>query len=290
MVLKLPCLSCSDVEYLRRLLAPEKCKLFALYPVEHDMLRLLPMSTKRLLNLTVSNAGVRLSQLCQRLAVGDDFPKTIASTRLISQRRSDCSSALDALPVGERVPRVILAAPQQPIFDVLIQQPVDDSDSDGPPSTEVTIWVQCKWSTRQDQLDGDVRSWARSTNVAAGTAADLSSSSSASAGASAGAGAGALALSPDPVVPRDAPNRLYVYFAARRVTVDTHAAVRSGELSNACILLLDLTSLTLMYGPSIARCHVFAMQLDAAEVQTHDDDITASLANFDLSGRRPAVV
>lgn len=269
-------LSCSDVEYLRRLLAPKKCKLSILYPVGYDVLCSLPASTQSLLNLTVSNAGVQLSQLCQQLAVGDDFPKTVESKRLISQRRSDFSTTLDAFPLGDRVPRVILAAPRQPVFDVLIQQPFDESDNNGHPSAEVTIWVQCKWSTRQDQRDGDGRAWVISTNVAsaAASAADLLPSSSSS--------ASALSLSPDPVGLRDAPPRLHVYFAARRVTDASHALLSSCQLSNACILPLDLTSLTLMYGPSIARCHVFAMQLDPEEVVALDADITAALANVGI--------
>jgi hypothetical protein len=256
-----------DVEYLRRLLLPEQCSLRDLYPVKLEHLRSLHPSTQRLLDSTVSNAEVHLFQLCQRVAVDDDFPKTSGQNSSTFRRRFPQSDVMDSVPVRGKVPqpRVILAAPAQPLFDVLIQQPIVELDR---VSRSLTIMLQCKWSAAQNQADKELRQWTAKA-TAPSSSASSSSSSSSSASSSSFMSDGQRQRIPDV---------LYIYTAARRVAESSLQAAGSGVLSNACVLPLDLTSLTSMWGPTISRCHVFATQMSSAEQLVLMQEVTAAAA------------
>jgi hypothetical protein len=76
-------------------------------------------------------------------------------------------------------------------------------------------------------------------------------------------------------------NRLHLYLAARHIT-DSQVSKAS---SAACVLPLDLPSLKENYGPTIARCHMFIMQLDPAEQQANSKSITASVEQTHVTGK-----
>ena len=204
----------------------------------------------------MSNAGVRLSQLCKHVAVDDDFPKTIGKISSTFQKRFSGSDVLDSVPVRGKVPqpRVILAAPAQPLFDVLIQQPVVNSVS-GKVRSSLTILVQCKWSARQDQVDKERGGWVSNA---------LSSASSASVSSASSSSSSSMWQEHEP----ETSDRMSVYMAARGVTTRS---------SMPCILPLDLSSLKSIWGPTISRCHVFEMQMNPEEQRAVSDEIGEAL-------------
>jgi hypothetical protein len=218
----------------------------------------------------VQNTGVKLSQFKKHLPLNGDFSTFNDGKDLVSQARFQGSRFLDALPVGDRVPRVVLAAPRQPVFDVLIRQPVVDSHD------EVTIVVQCKWSELQEQTDTDLSKWLGKVDTSIKTNSPNSSAPS-------------LPPLADPHAVLDgelassvsSTNRLHLYLAARHIT-DSQVSKAS---SAACVLPLDLPSLKENYGPTIARCHMFIMQLDPAEQQANSKSITASVEQTHVTGK-----
>jgi hypothetical protein len=241
---------------------------------------LLSAQTQRLLNLTVSNAGVELSQFCRHVSFSSDFSKSNRGVVLVTNSRCRDSSFLDALPAGDKVPRVVLAAPRQPVFDVLIRQPVVGSND------MVTIVVQCKSSELQEQIDEDLTEWVGKVGTS------IKSESAMSASESAATTSGSCLL-PPPAKPRrrmlDAglassavtSGRLFLYVAARRITDNKLKMARS----TACVLPLDLLSLKYIYGPTIARCHIFIMQTSLEEEYAYSKEIAASVKLPHVTGK-----
>ena len=251
-----------------------------MYPFHHHDVPLLPRSTQQLLCLTVSNTGVELSQFRRHLVVSDDFSKPVAGAELVSQPRYHGARVLDALPVGGKVPRVVLAAPRQPIFDVLIRQPVVDSEVGEP--REVTIVIQCAWNRRRLQ-SGKVTSWVREARIDAFANEESTAMQEKTSGwASPGDLTYMRDCSPDyslridkadlarlDIDKYESSGRLQVCIAAQSVTNGSLAAAKAdSHFRRVSVLPMDVASLKRMYGPTIARCHSFAEQSDNMEEES----------------------
>lgn len=248
-----------------------------MYQFDYDDHCLLPESTKGVLHLTVQNVGVELSQFRRHVVVDDDFSKPITKSKLVSQPRFPGAHILDALPAGTKVPRVVLAAPRQPFFNVLIRQPVADS-KDGQAS-EVTILLQCARSESRQKpsdkrtlwvgdFDASVRKFQKSSAAAAsrsGTGSprrrepcDDKSSSRDDEDTDESSH-----LASDPWA---SSGRLQVCIAAQSLSACSLPAARArSHFRRVSVLPLDLAALKIIYGPTIARSHAFAVHPDHSE-------------------------